>query len=375
MSVFYAWHNVFHNRKRAAAALAGIAFSVLLVFMQMGFLDTARRGATMLYSFLDFHILLSSDKYENLDSAGELDLNRLVQASLVPGVAQVAPFRVGRADWEDKDSKLVSTLMLLGSELNPNLFSNQEIAGQLGSIAAPNTVMLDILSHQNYGQARVGREAKINDTDVTVGSLFQLGMGFYREGAALVNSETFQRLMRGDHRKVSLGLVRVRPGADPAQVRKALRQALPSDVVIWGRQELLDKEQAYFLSVKPVGIMFQAGALVSLVVGGVILFQVLSTEISNKLNEFATMKAMGYGDRHIYWVGIQQALLYAGFSYLIAMLGAWGIFSLAYRLSRLPIYFTADLAGQVLAMTLGVCSLSGVLALQKVRRADPAELF
>jgi putative ABC transport system permease protein len=172
-----------------------------------------------------------------------------------------------------------------------------------------------------------------------------------------------------------LGLVRVRPGADPAQVRKALRQALPSDVVIWGRQELLDKEQAYFLSVKPVGIMFQAGALVSLVVGGVILFQVLSTEISNKLNEFATMKAMGYGDRHIYWVGIQQALLYAGFSYLIAMLGAWGIFSLAYRLSRLPIYFTADLAGQVLAMTLGVCSLSGVLALQKVRRADPAELF
>lgn len=375
MQVYYAWHNVFHNRKRAMAALAGIAFSVLLVFMQLGFLATARRGSTMLYSYLAFDILLSSDKYENLDSAGELDLDRLVQASVTRGVAKVAPFYVGRTDWEDPETKVESTLMLLGTELAPGLFHNPQISSQLGSLAAPNTVMLDTLSHQNYGPLVVGREAKINDTDVRVSSLFSLGMGFYREGAALVSNETFQRIMRGDSRQVSFGLVQVAPGVPVEQVRQALMQVLPGDTVVWARQELLDKEQDYFLSVKPVGIMFQAGALVSLAVGGLILFQVLSTDIRNRLNEFATLKAMGFTDLYIYWQGIQQALLYAGTSYLVAALASWGLFILAHHLSRLPIYFSGRLALEVFSLTMVVCSISGVLALQKVRQADPAELF
>lgn len=375
MKVFYAWHNVVHNKKRAAAAVAGIAFSILLVFMQLGFQDAARRGATLLYQNLDFDILLSSNKYENLDAAGELGMNRLVKARMVPGVGLVGPYYVGRAEWEDIDTEVESTLMLLACELDPRLVRDRLTASQLESLRPPNTVMLDTLSHRDFGPLVVGREGKINGAHVRVSCLFQLGMGFYRQGAALVSADTFQRLMRRDPDSVTFGLVKVSPGQDVQAVGQALRRELPSDVFVWQRQELMSKEQDYFLAVKPVGIMFKAGALISLVVGGVILFQVLSTEISNKLNEFATLKAMGYSSPRIYAVGIEQALIYAGLSYLIALLCAWGLLSLAHNLSKLPIYLTWGLATEVLLLVQGICALSGVLALQKVRGADPAELF
>ena len=375
MKVFYAWHNVAHNKKRAAAAVAGIAFSVLLVFMQLGFEDTARRGSTMLYDYLDFDILLSSNKYENLDNADQLEMNRLVKARMVPGVALVGPFFVGRAEWENPDTEVESTLMLLGCDLDPRLVRDPATRAQLPSLRPPNTVMLDLLSHRDYGPLEVGREAKINDVYVKVASLFKLGMGFYRQGAALVSADTFRRLMRHDSGLVSLGLVKVAPGQDVLQVRQTLRQELPSDTFVWERGELLDKEQAYFLSVKPVGIMFQAGALVSLLVGGVILFQVLSTEITNRLNEFATLKAMGYTNRRIRLMGIQQALIYAGLGYLVALLCAGFLFGMAHQLTKLPVYLTWGLALEVLLLDHLVCALAGLLALQKLRGADPAELF
>ena len=64
--------------------------------------------------------------------------------------------------------------------------------------------------------------------------------------------------------------------------------------MIMTRQELIDREENYFVNVKPVGIMFRVGMLVAFIVGAVILYQILASEITNRLKEFATMKAMGY---------------------------------------------------------------------------------
>lgn len=49
-----AWRNTFQNRKRTITALGGISFSILLIFMQLGLLNGARRTASMLYDFFNF---------------------------------------------------------------------------------------------------------------------------------------------------------------------------------------------------------------------------------------------------------------------------------------------------------------------------------
>jgi len=376
MRIFLSWYNTFENKKRTSAAVAGIAFSVILIFMQLGFLKTARVTSTRLYDYLDFDIVITSDKYEYMDDPDSFDRVHLIQARVVPGVGKVGMVNLSGAAWLDRETEISSSCLLISVDRDPAFLRNDEISENLESITAKtNTVMLDRLSHPELGPVEIGRTASIHGVEVEVTSLFEIGLGFFADGSIIVSNETFQNLVRQDSRKVSLGLVKLAPGADGNEVKDAMRESMPPDVLIFGREEFVTGEQDYFIKVKPVGIMFRMGVLVAFIVGAVILFQVLSKEIATKIKEYATLKAMGFKTSTIYIVGFQQALIMAIMSYLPALAISHGVFFAARRASRLPMYLSNDLALFVLALTLGMCVISGVLALRRIQLADPAELF
>ena len=202
-----------------------------------------------------------------------------------------------------------------------------------------------------------------------------MGVSLFADGCAIVSNDTFARLSRINPRLISYGFLRLRPDADPVAVKQRLAQLLPDDVRVLTRGEIIRQEQDYFISVKPVGIIFQAGVLVAFIVGVVILFQVLNTDIASRIDEYATLKAMGFGNRFIYTVGVQQALIYALAGYLPALLISTGIYRVVHLLSRMPMEMTFSLAILVLLLSLTMCALSSVMGLQKVRKTDPAELF
>jgi putative ABC transport system permease protein len=376
MRIFLSWYNTFENKKRTSAAVAGIAFSVILIFMQLGFLKTARITSTRLYDYLDFDLIITSDKYEYMDDPDSFDRVHLIQARVVPGVGKIGMINLSGAAWMDQETEISSSCLLISIDRDPSFLSNEEISANLDKITTKtNTVMLDRLSHPELGPVEIGRTALINGFEVEVTSLFEIGLGFFADGSIIVSNETFQNLVRQDSRKVSLGMVKLAPGADLEEVKEAMRASMPSEVLIFGRDEFVTGEQDYFISVKPVGIMFQMGVLVAFIVGAVILYQVLSKEIATKIKEYATLKAMGFKTSTIYIVGFQQALILAIMSYLPALVVSHGVFYAARRASRLPMYLNNDLALLVLVLTLGMCVISGVLALRRIQLADPAELF
>lgn len=375
MRVPYAWNNTFHNKKRTFSAVAGIAFSVLLIFMQVGFLETGKRGSTLLYQYLDFDLIMTSDRYEFLTSSGSFDKARLIQAMVVPGVKEVMPLNIGEGEWKDPETEITSGVILIGIDPNPSFIRDTGVKSNLDTITKTRTVMLDTLSTEEYGPLVKNSEAKINDVDVTVTSLFTMGMRFYNDGAVFVNNQTFQSLVRRDARMVNFGLIRVSQGADITTIKRNLKENLPDDVLIFDRQKLITNEQDYFIYVLPVGIMFQVGMIIAFIIGSVILFQVLVTEITNKLNEYATLKAMGFTTKNIYNIGFTQALLFAFMGYMPALAISIGLFHFLRVKAKLPAEFTFGLAGFVFFITLLMCIIPGFLALQKVRKADPAELF
>ena len=218
-------------------------------------------------------------------------------------------------------------------------------------------------------------EGRLNKLDVNVTGTFQLGLFFFSEGSVATNNGNFSRLTGAKADDVTMGLIRLRPGSDPNAVAARLREALPDDVLIVTREQLFDQEQGYFVTVKPIGIMFQSAVFVAFAVGLVILFQVLSTELSNRLNEFATLKAMGFGAPFIYGIGLSQNLIFIVCSFVPAWLAAQGLFILVYKLSKLPMEMTPSLIGNVFGLTLAMSVIAGYLALRKVRKADPADLF
>ena len=99
---------------------------------------------------------------------------------------------------------------------------------------------------------------------------------------------------------------------------EALKKKMPNDVAVYPLDALIDREENYFVSVKPVGILFKIGVIVAFMIGFVILYQVLSTEITTRLSEFSTLKALGLGHSYIYKVGLKQGLIFSSTGYLIA---------------------------------------------------------
>lgn len=377
MSIFLAWHNTFENKKRTFAAIGGICFSLLLVFMQLGFLVTARTTAGLAYNYFDYDLIITSARYETMMNAGSFDKTRLVQARVVRGVRDVSNLNYEVARWRDPYSKFGhgSSCMLFGFDLNPDFIPDKSVVPKLRELFSHGSVLLDIHSHEDYGEKRIGKRVSLNFVDVTIAELFELGISFHSEGAVLTGLDTFSAISKRDSRKATFGLIKVVPGMDPMNVLEELRRTLPSDVLVFERKAFIKAEQDYFTSVKPIGIMFQAGTFVAFAVGSVILFQVLSTEISNRLKEFATLKAIGFSNSYIYKVGAQQSVLFATLSFVPALPLGHLVAFLVQKASRLPMYLTWDLALFTYFLSLIMCVISGALALWKVRRADPAELF
>jgi putative ABC transport system permease protein len=375
MRISLAWHNTLQNRKRSFAAIAGITFSILLVFMQLGFLQTARQGTTLVYNYFRFDLILTSDHFEALENASWFDQARILQARVVSGVERVSPLVCSRSRWRDlATGSFGPSCLTLGVDLDPEFFPLED-ASRLETVRPRGRIMLDRYSSPGFGPIQIGREGTLNRYLVTIGEVIGLGLGFQAEGTAIVSLDTYQNVTRSDPREVTFGLVRIAPGARPEEVKARLQAALPPDVRVFTKAELVRRESDYYINVKPIGIMFRAGAFVALCVGAVILFQVLSTEISNRLKELATLKAVGFTHRYVYGVGVQQALLFTGLSYGPALLFALFVFRVVYWASHIPVRMTFQLALTVLALTAGITIISSVLALQKVRRADPADLF
>ena len=376
MRTLLSWHNTFQNWKRALAATAGITFAVLLIFMEVGFLDAARINAAQLYAAMEFDAVIVSRGYVSAQRTLPLSAYRLLQAASVPGVEATIPVLIETARWMNVVERRSRSCRVLGVDPTRSPFRDAALNAQLDVIRRPNTLLLDSLSSNKYGARETGARVRINDLPLTVMGEYTMGTGLISDGGVIVSRETFQEIVgRGADQGYDVGLVRIKSAADPAQVIQRIQTALPQDVMVLSRREIIEREQFFWVNLKPVGIMFRVGAIVAFIIGAVILYQVLALEIGNRLHEFATLKAMGYTPEYLYRVGAEQALIYSLLGYLPASVLAVSLYALVFRLSRLPLYMDAGRAGSVLLLTLTMAAVAAALALRKLHKADPAELF
>jgi putative ABC transport system permease protein len=375
MRINLAWKNLKANPRRTAVALLGVGFAVMLLFMQIGFLWSMRAGTTTFYDAFEADLIITSSDYINLRLTEPFDRTRLAQAATVPGVARVGATNLGFTEWEDPATEQTLTCVVVGLPGDPALLTNPALREAFPALAAGRQVIVDNISSALARSITTGASAKIAGRDVSVAGEYRMGLALYAKVAVAASAETFELLTRIPGRSVQFGLVQLAPEADVTAIAAALRELLPDDVLIFRRSELIEAEQTFYMEEKPVGIVFRAGTLIAFVVGSVIFFQILSTEIANKLKEFATLRALGFRDSYVYRVGVQQAILYAICGYLPCALAMAGVFHVMTGAAKMDLGMTLPLLGTVLGLTLAMCGISGWLALRRVRQADPADLF
>ncbi|WP_250123527.1 ABC transporter permease DevC [Chroococcidiopsis sp. CCMEE 29] len=376
------WLQLSHEKGRLLVALAGIAFADVLMFMQLGFQNALYDSNTRVNRAMSADIVLLSPKALNLQNLSTFSRRRLFQARDVSGVQTSTALYLNSITWKNPQTRLNATVQVLGFAPDEPAFNLPEVNQQLDKLKLPDTVLFDRGARGQYAEAIVQVEqGKTTTTEVdrrtlTITGLFSLGASFGADANLMVSDQTFLRLFpRRDAASVSLGLIQVKLGYDPQQVAAALESHLPEDVRVLTTQEYVQFEENYWRTASPIGFVFGLGTVMAFVVGVVIVYQVLSTDVNAHLKEYATFKAMGYSTSYLLSIVFEEAIILAFLGFIPGAILPLGLYALAANATALPIYMTASRAVFVLVLTVVMCALSGAIATRKLQSADPADMF
>ncbi len=376
------WLQLKREKLRFAVALLGVSFAVVLILMQLGFREALFRSSVRFHDALDADLVLIAHDMAFIVGPSSFSSRRLYQARSVAGVEAVTPVYVGFGNWKNPETNGVRSIFLVGMDPAERVLTSDDVNRQRAAIAGEDQLIFDEQSRPEFGpiaervRSGVPLEVEVNHRMLRVAGLFSLGTSFGIDGSAITSDTNFLRIFPNRQRGlIELGLVRLAPTADSLRVRDEIRARLPHDVLVLTRAEYRAKEIDYWDSTTPIGYVFSFGVIVGMVVGGIIVYQILFADVNDHLPEYATLKAMGYSNGFLAGVVIQQAVILAALGFIPAI----GLSLVLYRISgeatRLPLEMTTERAVFVFGLTVAMCTVSALMALRKVRSADPAEIF
>ncbi|WP_298676293.1 ABC transporter permease DevC [uncultured Lentibacter sp.] len=376
------WLQLTHSRTRFAAAVAGVSFATLLVFMQLGIQGAMSTATLAPYDFLDGDIILSAEDANTLTDGSNVARARLFQALAVPGVERGSPLFVGILEFKLPDSTN-STLQAFATTVAERDFLSAEIASQFERLTQENTALIDTetrgVAPEVFAELKAGQPFafEVNGQTLTAIGTLELGGGFSADGTLFVSDQTFLRFFgKRTSSAPNHILLKVADGVSPQVVVERLRAALPeASVQVNTLEAYKAADLAYQSLERPTGIIFGFGVIIGIIVGIVIVYQVLSTDVADHLKEYATFKAMGYEHRFFLGIVLEEAAILAVFGFFPGFVVSMGLYAALSAVTSLPVYMDVARVFMVFFGTLAACALSGAIATRRLAAADPADLF
>jgi putative ABC transport system permease protein len=377
-----AWLLLTRQPARLAVALAGIAFAGILMFMQLGFRDGLFDASVTIHKLFDADLVVLSPRTTSSIGMAGFPRRRLVQALADPDVIGTTPVHWNLLLWRNPSTRNTRSILAIGFEPGDPLFTDPQLAKKAQVLTQRGRLLFDELSRPEFGPiGPLFRQGKVVETEVAgkrvrVAGLVSLGPSFGADGNMLVSRETYLYLMPDTAPgSIELGLVRLAPGADPEAVAARLRENLPEDVQILTKKGFEEFEKNYWRTSTAIGFIFSLGAAMGFVVGCVIVYQILHSDVSDHLPEYATLMAMGYRLSSLLGVVAREGLLLAILGFVPAWLAGQGLYMVVRSGTRLPVYMQPERSLLVFVLILAMCMASAGLAMRKLGDADPAEIF
>ena len=376
MGTLLAWRMLLESKVNVFLAVAGATLAILLMFMQLGFYGSVLADATQIYDRLDFDLVLISREYAYLARTGSFPRRRIYQTRRFAAVESASPFYVGFEHWVDGRSRTRRAIFVMACPLHHSVFVDPEVQQLTEVLNQPDTAAVDRNTRTIFGPQRIGRIVEVGKRQVRLVGKYSIGTGFIELGTIIVSDQNYMRIFNGRSLdEVSLGLVKLRPDADARSEARRLRDLLPNDVDVLTRDELMSGEQHYWVVNTSTGMIFGFGVLVAFLVGTVILYQTLSNQIIRQLPNLATMKAIGYTNRYLSLLIVENAVFLVVVGFIPGLLGAMVMYRLVGEVVHLPILMTVSRAVFVFGLAMTMSVVSSLLSLRKLQLADPADLM
>jgi putative ABC transport system permease protein len=382
------WLNLTHDKVRLVVRVLGVAFAVFLMFVELGFWNALLDASVELIRQFDGELIIASKARYAMAIKEPFTTRRLEQAQMVPDVKAASPVYLEYTSsfWKNTGvpqarRRSSHPIRVIAFDPDRPVLINSDVNAHRADLKILYNVMLDRKSKREYGHIRRGIYRELSQHTVFVSDTFALGTDFTSDGSVVMSDLTYAQLFPNELtpdatlRLADVGVVQIEPGADVETVRRAVQEVLPPDVSVYTKDEFIEVEKGYWQRATPVGFVFQFGLCMGFIVGAVICYQIISTDVAEHLPEYATLKAIGYRDSYLSGVVLRETLWLAVLGFLPGLGLGWLLYRGLDAWVGLPMYLTAPRILLIFALTTIMCVLSGLLVLRKVKTADPAEVF
>jgi putative ABC transport system permease protein len=375
-----AWRNLLANKPRLLRSSGGIGFAVLLMLVQLGFERAFFNASLEVIRLLDGDMFLQRASKYRFATRDPFAARDLETARAAAGVASAWPLYAAWHElfWRNPADGKDFLVRVFAFDPDHPVLSLPELEANQRDLSNLDTGIVDRRSRRFLGMDPQPSAAELNGSKVKIIGSFALGPDFENDGTVVIGDRTFAKLLpnpRGGPPEVELGVIKLIPGSDPLTVQRAIATAVPTDVAVLTKAQLLELERKFQADVSSAGPIFVMGTLVGFIVGMLIAYQIIYTDVSEQQPQYATMKAMGYRTRYLVQVVLEQATLSALAGWAPAVLVSILLFRIIGGVALLPLHMTVELALVSLLLTLSMCLISAVLAVRRVVSADPAEVF
>ena len=376
-----AWLLLLRFPRKLITAVAGIIFATVLILSQLGLRAALFDSSVSIFNNLNADLVVI-----NKSSVGSLSLlpfphSRLKIFDRYPEVAHTAPMRYSFVRWRFHDADQVRPAIMVGYDPRIRTFNQDDILDQQSKLLLPGRILFDELSRKEFGPIKSEFKAQnldiafVNYQRVKVSGFVRLGVSFSYDACFLASLPTFEAISYDLPGRVEIGLVKLNSGVDPGRFLAHINTDMPPDIRVFLKQDFLDFEKQYWDQSKPIGFVFLFNAVLGFIVGLVIFYQILYTDVVNQLPAFSMMLSLAHTYSRIRAIVFQESFYLAGIGYPVGVCLCYGLFQVINAATGLNVTITI---GRVVVCFLVIVIMStcaAFMAMLKLDDANPIDVF
>lgn len=382
-----AWLQLRAQKAQTLVAVGSITFITVFLFMQIGSSSAFINALLEMPRKLKGDLFLLNASTVTVLRPVPFSQRRLYQVPAFAEVDSVMPLYLLGTQIPDPSGKpgYLTRVLVIGFPVTTNPFHIQEIGEELYKLGEKGALLIDECSKSDFRpiiqevikleRSNISLRSGSGQIKLSLKGVFPLGMNEVNYSHLLTSDATFMDIFGVKRKDINIGVIYLKPGADPGQVKKLLGTYLPPDVVVMHKHEILANEKELFEFKTPVGIFLRIAVLVSVVGGIVVVYQILYQMTSKYLREYSTLKAIGFSHGMLISIVLVQAMTLTITGYALGLAISFYLYDWMSELISIPYRIEMSKAVAVFALVTFISQVSALLAIRKLREADPADLF
>lgn len=371
--VSLARRNLFHDRLRFVITVAGVAFAVTLVLVQVGLFMGLLDKSTVTIQNASADLWVTSKETPNVDFAHAFPETRVLRVRGVPGVERADNLLVQFMNIQLPSGAEEGCLVYGLDDFSAWNLPWKVQGADVRDLRRGRFILMDQSATRRFGAFEVGDYREILHRRFKIIGTTTEAQSFTTAPVVFMDYRNAQELLETLQNNAQYILVRTAPGADVQAVKAEIQRRLPYNDV-YTKADWARRSRTYWVVSTGLGMNMGVTVFLGILVGIVVVAQTLYTSAVEHVKEFGTVKAIGGSNWDIYRILGEQAVIAAVLGFVLG-----GLMSLAMRPAMAKLYLNVlispEFAAAVFAGTILMCLGAAMLSFRRVASIDPALVF